>query len=213
MLDGKAGTILNRMDWYALFVETGKEDLVRTMINKYIVGVVVHAIVPKIKIIERRQGENYEVCKTMFPGYVFVNTQMSVKTYYELKQIPGYYQLLNKYKKDNKQNKKLREIDLGNDKENALEPYLFSKIDDDEMDQILQLIGNDEVIDFSTLYLESAKVTVCDGPLKGKQGIIKKVDKRKKRARIVLKFMGDEKWFDIGIEMLTPPGNNSTFVN
>ncbi|AKF95944.1 antiterminator LoaP [Brevibacillus laterosporus] len=195
------------MGWYVLFVQAGQEDLVRTMIYKFFVRGSIHAIVPKRKIIERRQGKNYEICKTMFPGYVFVNTKMNVKTYYKLKKIPRYYRLLNKYQNTNERDKKLCGLDMGNVQEDDFE--LFSKIEDEEMDQVLQLIGKDEVIDFSFFYVEDGRVTVHDGPLKGNEGIIKKIDKRKKRARIVLQIMGNEKMIDIGIEMLTPSDNGN----
>ncbi|MGW8958132.1 transcription termination/antitermination NusG family protein [Paenibacillus sp. NPDC055715] len=83
------------------------------MINKFFDGTIIQAIVPKRRIIERRQGEDYEVCKTMFPGYVFVKTHMNIKTYYELKKIPGYHRLLNKYKTHNIRDMKSHEIDIG----------------------------------------------------------------------------------------------------
>jgi transcriptional antiterminator NusG len=182
------------MNWYALFVETGKEDLVQTMIRKYFDESAIHAIVPKRKLQERKQGQIIEVCKTMFPGYVLINTRMNSNIYYTLKRIPRYYRLLNKYS-HNDQN------------EEFYENNLFSKIDDSEMDSILQLIDHDGTIDYSTLYLEDGKVFVRKGPLMGLEGVIKKIDKRKKRARIVLNFMGNEICLDLGIEMLVPLEN------
>ncbi|SMO91457.1 antiterminator LoaP [Melghirimyces algeriensis] len=184
------------MGWYALFVETGKEDLVRTMIDKHF-DKSIQVIVPKRKLQERKQGRIYEVYKTLFPGYLFVNTLMNVETYHDLKQIPRCYRLLNKYNHRDSYGG-----DWEDNRKNPHKTYLFSKIDDEEMALILQLIGNEETIDYSTLYVENAKVTVCDGPLKGKEGIIKKVDKRKKRARILLEFMGNEKELDVGIKLL-----------
>lgn len=44
---------------------------------------------------------------------------------------------------------------------------------------------------------------VQSGPLKGKEGIIKKVDKRKNRAKVQLNFLGREKTIDVGIEVLS----------
>lgn len=53
------------------------------------------------------------------------------------------------------------------------------------MGWILKLIGNEEVIEYSTIYVDSSKVIV-----------------RKNRARIVLNFMGNPKIMDVGIEIL-----------
>ncbi|MBH5316344.1 antiterminator LoaP [Paenibacillus sp. GSMTC-2017] len=187
------------MDWYALFVETGKEDLVRRLIHKFFDETAVRAIVPKRKLEEKRQGQTFEICKTMFPSYVLLNTKMDVQTYYDLKQIPGYYRLLNKYYNHDiyKRKKKNNSEDHQND-------YLFSKINNDEISLILQLIDNKGMIDYSHIYTENARVTVCEGPLKGKEGMIKKIDKRKKRARIVLQFIGNEISMDVGIKVLEP---------
>lgn len=184
------------MDWYALFVETGKEDVFQSLIRKRFNETEIHAIVPKRKLKEKKQGKTYEVCRTIFPGYVLVHTQMNVKTYYKLKQIPRYYRLLNRYK--------YNDVEVGESdfKENFFQSYLFSKVNPGEMEVILQLVDDDEVIDYSTVYVENAKVTVCSGSLEGKEGIIKRIDKRKKRSRIALEFMGKGLLLDFGIEIL-----------
>ncbi|NOU64738.1 antiterminator LoaP [Paenibacillus sp. LMG 31461] len=185
------------MKWYALYVETGREDLVRTMIHRFLDKSLVHAIVPRRKLKEKKQGRTYEVFRKLFPGYVLVNTQMDVNTYYGLKNIPGYYRLLNRFR-----NRDNNEVFDGNNLEEVLENYLFSTIDDEEMTLILQLIDDEETIDYSTIYVENSNVTVYNGPLKGKESIIKKIDKRKRRAQISLEFMGNEMSLDVGIEVL-----------
>lgn len=187
------------MNWYALYVQAGQEDLVQKMIHKFFDKTVVHAFVPKRKLMQRKQGKTYEVCHTMFPGYVLVQTLMTVQTYYDLKRVPRFYRLLNKF--DNSKAKATTNRPITS-LEDALEVYSFSKIDEEEIALILELAGTDDIIDYSTLYVENKKVIVCDGPLKGKEAIIRKIDKHKKRARISLEFMGSEKWLDVGIEML-----------
>ncbi|SDD51794.1 transcriptional antiterminator NusG [Paenibacillus sp. CF095] len=193
------------MDWYVLFVETGKEDVVRSFISKNFDKAEIRAIVPKRKLIERRLGQPYEVCKTMFPGYVLVNAQMNTKIYYELKRIPSCYRLLNRCHSSIHNNEQRSVICNPGE---TLETYTFSKIEEIEMRLILQLIGESEIIDCSALYIENAKVRVSSGPLKGKEGIIKKIDKRKRRARIALNFMGHEKLLDVGIILLEKLSEN-----
>ncbi len=74
------------MKWYALHVETGKEDFVRSEIRKQFDPSTILSIVPKRKLIERKQGVIYEKCRTLFPGYVFIKARMNVKTYHDLKK-------------------------------------------------------------------------------------------------------------------------------
>ncbi|WP_426448189.1 antiterminator LoaP [Paenibacillus sp. S-38] len=183
------------MRWYALYVETGQEEVVRTLIRKQYDESAVYAIVPKRKLQERKQGRTYEVCKTMFPGYVLLKTKMNLKTYHYLNRLPKSYRLLNTY------NPRMQEGREGS----VLEWDLCSQIDNDEMELLLQLMGTDGIIGYSTVYVTSTNVVVCEGPLKGKEGHIKKIDMRKKRARISLVFNGHERCLDVGIEMLTAP--------
>ncbi len=157
------------------------------MIYKFFDRSTIEAIVPKRLLQERKQGQFYDVCRTMFPGYVFVHTVMNKETYYELKKIPRFYRFLNKY----------CFLDEGMDND-----HIFYKIDDEEMGFITDLISSDDQIDYSNVYVRNANVIVRDGPLKGREGIIKKIDKRHRRARISLNLMGKEVSFDVGINFL-----------
>lgn len=186
------------MKWYALFVETGKEDIVRSAIQQQFDSSIVMPIVPKRRLREKRDGVFYEINRILFPGYVFIKAQMSVDTYYGLKKIPRCYKLLNKYKYDEQYTGKSEEA-------NAAPTSLFSQIDEEEMTLITQLMDHDEIINYSVLYVENARSQVRSGPLKGKEGMIKKIDKRKKRARIVLELMGKSIEVDVGVEVLSPP--------
>lgn len=193
------------MSWYVLHVETGQENKVRAMISKFYNPSSMYAIVPKRKLLEKRQGRVYEVCRTMFPGYVFVNTEMNAKTYNDLRRLPKCYRLLNSF---NPNYHKIESKGIKVNSEDVIESYSFSKIDDKEMIPILQLIGNDEIIGYSSLYLRNARAVVCDGPLTGEEERIKKIDARKKRARIILRLNGVEKCIDVGINIVSVPEND-----
>jgi transcriptional antiterminator NusG len=181
------------MNWHALLVETGKEELVRKIIFKYMGDSVVDVVIPKRRLQERKQGKTYEVFKNMFPGYLLVNARMHTKTFNNLKRMPIFNRLLHKYDWRNK-----NEVTT----EDTFEENLLSKIDKEEMTLLLQLIDDNGIINYSTICVINAKVKVIDGPLKGMDGLIKKLDRRKNRARIAINFMGTEKRLDVGIEML-----------
>ncbi|MBO1581241.1 antiterminator LoaP [Bacillus sp. XF8] len=183
------------MSWYVLYVETGQEEFVKYLIKKYIDKLTVEVIVPKRIIRERRQGELYEVSRPVFPGYVFLNTHMSVDLYYRLKQIPKCFRLLNSYK--------YRTDYMIDDVSHDNVDRVFSTVEEKEIALILQLLQKSETIGFSQLYAENSEVIVISGPLKGLEGIIKKIDRRKNRAKIELNFLGVVKLIDVGIEVLT----------
>ncbi|MDU0814644.1 antiterminator LoaP [Bacillus siamensis] len=182
------------MSWYVLYVETGQEEIVKCLIKKYFADLTIEVIVPKRKIREKRQGELYEVSKLLFPGYVFLNTYMNIDIYYGLKKIPRCFRLLNSYK---------YKTDYLVDDVSHNITSVFCTIEQKEIAPILQLLQQNETIDFSQIYKEDSEITVISGPLKGLEGIIKKIDKRKNRAKIELNFMGVIKLVDVGVEVLT----------
>ncbi|PEM85123.1 transcription antiterminator [Bacillus wiedmannii] len=174
------------MSWYALFVENGKEDVVQKYLRLYFDEHSLYSIVPKRKVPEKKEGQVYHVLKKMFPGYVLIKTSMNADIFYRIKEIPGCYRIVNNgsyYSKDN--------------------GTYYSTITEEEIAPILQLIGNGEVVDYSKIHLENSMVFVKSGPLQGMEGIIKKVDKHKKRAKILLNLFGIERTIDVGIEILT----------
>lgn len=168
------------MDWYSLFVVTGKEEYVSEWLKIYFPEMELTTLIPKRKLIERRQGKKYAVLKKLFPGYVLVNMEMDLTKYYMLKKISGLVRILNSGK-------------------------YYTKIPVEEMNRILCLLGSDDVIDLSKVYFENSKVIVQSGPLAGMEGLIRAVDKRKMRVKIRIPFNGLSKEFDVGIEVLGQP--------
>lgn len=165
------------MDWYSIFVTTGKEEYVTEWLDFYFITSELTALIPKRKLFERKAGKTIQVVKKMFPGYVLINTEMDVEAYYKLKKIPNLIHIL-----------KTGEY--------------FTKISKEEMACIHQLLGQGDVVDCSEIYLADSKVIVKSGPLQGMEGLIKAVDKRKQRVKIVIQFMGLEKEIAVGIEVL-----------
>ncbi len=72
------------------------------------------------------------------------------------------------------------------------------------MSIILKLLNNYDQIDFSQVYTQDFKVYVESGPLKGMEGIIKKIDKHRRRVKVLVSLMGDERIIDLGIEFIEP---------
>lgn len=164
-------------DWYAAFVETGKEDNVRERLE-YRFQDRLDFYVPKRRLRERKGGIYHDVVRTLFPGYVLVNGKIGMDEYYGFKNIPGLWRLLK-------------------DEENLL------SIAPKEAEIINKLISDSVVIGPSTIYKEGSRVRVISGPLCGMEGYIIKVDSRKGRARVRLPFLGEERITDLAVNMLS----------
>jgi len=165
------------MKWYAIFVETGQEENFERLINVLYPDENIEILIPKRKLIERRQGKVYEITKKLFPGYVLVKTVMNTDVYYKLSGLPRVYGVL----------------------KDESEPV---PIRDEEMAVILALTAEGETIGFSEVYKEGERIVVISGPLKGLEGIIERFDARKKRVKVRIQFLGREKRIDLGAHLV-----------
>ncbi|MBM7581709.1 transcriptional antiterminator NusG [Caldicoprobacter guelmensis] len=167
----------SEMKWYAIFVETGQEENFEKLINVLYPDENINILIPKRKLIERRQGKVYEITKKLFPGYVLVRTVMTTDVYYKLSKLPRVYGVL----------------------KDETEPV---PIRDEEMAVILALTSEGETIGFSEVYKEGERIVVISGPLKGLEGIIERIDARKKRVKVRIQFLGREKRVDLGAHLI-----------
>jgi transcriptional antiterminator NusG len=76
------------MDWYSLFVLTGKEEYVEERLRECFREPLppLISLIPKRKLTERKQGKVAHTIKKMFPGYILIHTEMNPEVYYALKK-------------------------------------------------------------------------------------------------------------------------------
>jgi len=165
------------MEWYAVFVKTGKEDEVQQWLDFHFDNETLRSLVPKRRLKEKKTGKVYYVLKNLFPGYVFISTDMSLDKYKIIRGIPNLIRILNT-------------------------GTYYSVIDREEMSVILNLVGDNTVIDYSKVFIENSVVIVRDGPLYGMEGIIRKINKHTNRVKVQLNFMGEPRLVDIGADII-----------
>lgn len=195
------------MSWYALFVKTGYESNIKKWLDRKFDQDLLYSLIPKRKVPEKRRSEIVHTVKTLFPGYVFIQADMNYSIYYQLKENPYVYQTLN-YR--NEKDKCIRLYSHGLDHDQVPhylvdESQFFKEIPCDEMLVVLNLINESEVIEYSKVYFQESHIVVQAGPLKGMEKLIKKIDKHKKRAKVLLTLMGAEQLIDFGIEIVQSP--------
>jgi transcription termination/antitermination protein NusG len=171
------------LDWYALFVASGCEEKVQKWLNLQFDPSDIYSIVPKRLLPEKRAGQFFPVLRKVFPGYVFIRTCMNVSTYYRLKEIPGIYCIL------------------------STPGTYYTKIQEEEMSTIMQFLDQEDIVGYSTLQIKNNRPIVKKGPLIGKEHSIRKIDKRKRRAKILITLLGEPKLIDLGIEIIESPSD------
>lgn len=163
--------------WYVLFVSSNQEEKVKKILGKE-VGDEYEFIVPTRELRERKDGKWRNVKRKLFPGYVLIKGIMNIDVYYKLKKINGVIKLLS-----------------GEDE--------VLTVDESELRVLKILIDNeDNNIGISSLYKENDGVRIVTGPLMGLEGQVMKVDYRKGRAKVSLRFMNEERVVELGIEVV-----------
>lgn len=169
------------MSWYVIHVETGYEDIVCKYIDKVknymFEGVKYKLLVPKRKIFERKQGIRKVVIRRMFPGYVLIETDDILDFYIRAKDVPHILKFL-----------KARDY--------------FYEVRSDEIRQIIHMADNKGLIDVSQAFMVNDKIIISDGPLLGMEGIIRKIDKRKGRAKVEFHINNKLLPIDLGIDII-----------
>ena len=169
------------MGWYALFVETGKEELVKNQINNYMnlsdANISYELLIAKREIQERTNGITTKVLKSMFPGYILLRTEQILDFYLKTK---GCYHLLNILRNGS----------------------YFKEISLQEISKIIYMADEEGIIGSSDVFIENDRIIVTKGPLMNYDGVIKKVDRRKHRVKVLFLFNGQKHFIDLSANFI-----------
>lgn len=161
--------------WYAIETKKDKEletlDLINLILNNSNKKSY-KTLLPKRIIYERKNGKKIETIRYLISNIVFLKVDDITKIYNAINEInPNLLE----------SNKKPLEVK------------------NEEMQIILQLLNKSDIIEVSLGIKMGTKVKIIDGPLKDFKGIIKRIDKRKGRAKIGLTLSGNVYFVDVGI--------------
>lgn len=168
--------------WYVLQVRTGTEESIRLQCRNNIPEAVLErCFIPYYEEKKRIRGEWTIQKKVLFPGYVFVVTEDLNHLYDSLKTVIGLTKL------------------IGTGKE-------IVPLTEEEKDFLLGFGGEEQVVKMSEGIIEGTKIIVTQGPLMGKEGYIKKVDRHKRKARLELEMFGRMQEVVVGLEIVEKRG-------
>ncbi len=150
------------MFFYALHIKTGQEFQLQKLIYEKLPKEV-NIFCPQRELMIRRKGKNLKQTTPLFPGYLFLKaTEISANTLSILKTINGFFQIL-------PSNKEIKPIPP------------------EDMQFMDTLFNKNYIASLSTArFDENDRIEIIDGPLKGKEGLIIKVNKRKCRAKVLI---------------------------
>lgn len=158
------------MKWYVLQVMTGAELDCR----RHASASGFRAVVPTRIIPELRNGRWSEREIVMLPGYVFVRCLGTVEHYYRLSSIPETIRIL-----------------PGNGS--------YRPVPEDQMRWILELANAGEPWGISTASNREGRLKILTGPLVGREHLVLNWDKRRRRAKILIRVLDERRMIDVGL--------------
>jgi len=133
--------------------------------------------IPKYETIRKYKGAWHREEKLVFPGYLFIQTEQVDQLQHELRRFPEMTTLLHHDGKI---------ISLTKEEENIL----------------YALYGKGECIGMSYGVQVGDRIEVKEGPLKGHESLIRKVDRHKRRVYIEIELWGSVKEVELGMEIV-----------
>ncbi|MBN2551694.1 MAG: antiterminator LoaP [Spirochaetales bacterium] len=180
------------MAFFVIQVRTGKEKQYLQQADKVLRAPEQQLFWPRRALRIRRKGQWKDSVAAIFPGYLFLQAEaIPPPLYWALKRIAGFL----RYLKDNQH----------------IEPLSAR-----DREILLHFLSYGEIVQRSRVYFDQDnRIRVVSGPLRGMEGRIVKVDRRKGRARVRLELYEDSFLIDFGFDSLekaldSPPGGKST---
>ncbi len=158
----------------------------------------------------RRQGECVTHIETLFPGYIFIETETPGKFYGQLKKVPEFSKLLGKEsaQEDTKADNILKKTDKSKSKDEKREndsESIFYPIAEEERSFLERLTDGDEenTVRLSPVRTdEDGNITECEGALRYYRDRIVKKRIRLRYVILRIKLMGRDRDIKIGIRLV-----------
>lgn len=140
--------------------------------------------IPILETLFKIKGQVKKEYKPLFPGYVFIESELPPKDF------------LNRMNKIIYSSQDIfRILKYGGTNEIALQEH--------EKNMLLRLSNDDHCIESSSGFIVGNDVYINNGPLKGYESIIKKIDRHKRQAIIELEFMGELRSIVLALDILS----------
>jgi transcriptional antiterminator NusG len=163
--------------WYVIQVCTGTEQSIRMQCEKRIEpSILEQCFIPNFEEKRKIRQKWQTIRRPLFPGYVFLVTDQVEQLFFELEKVQGMKKLLT----------------TGSE---------FVPLSESEVHFLQNLGGEDHVVEMSTGIIEGSRIIIESGPLQGREGLIKKIDRHKRKAWLEMEMFGRPQRVEVGLEV------------
>lgn len=202
-------------NWYVVQVSTGSEHKLRDMIVKQLeqTGTPYEdCFVPMVEYV-RKVDKKYETKeRPMFPGYLFIISASTTQQVMHQATQEATQQATEEARQED--NADADKADNIQEIAAALKQVIgFTKVLGEggafiplypkEVEFLLGFSDNQHNVGMSCGFIENDKVTVTQGPLVGKEGCIRKINRHKRVAEVEVFFMGRATRVQVPLEIVT----------
>lgn len=161
--------------WYVIWTSTGMEEKTALVVRD--MACQRRCFVPRKKVQIRRKGDWVLETKTLFPGYLFVDTEDIESLVQELFKMEGFHTVLSIEKK-------------------------YYPLSGEDAILTEKLYESEGVLDVSQGIIAGDRIIVTSGPLKGREGLIRKIDRHKRIASIEINLFNQTIRGTVGLEIV-----------
>lgn len=148
------------MNWYVIFVN---KDKINELVFYFNNLPSINAFIPRIEKLMSKEGKKVFLEVPMFPNYLFIETSLNEQGFHEM--VEGI------------------EIDLGSTMKTLQdETQTIFALTVKEKNLLKSLLNKDYLIKHSMGIIVNSKLIVQEGPLKGKEELVRKIDRHKRLA-------------------------------
>lgn len=115
--------------------------------------------------------------RILFPGYVFLDTEDIDQVFIRLRSVIGLTRI------------------LGTGEE-------IVPLTEREMEFLLQFGGEEQIVGMSEGIIEGSRIRILSGPLVGKEALIRRIDRHKRKAYLEMDMFGRTQRIQVGLEVV-----------
>lgn len=165
--------------WYVLYVMGGRERKILELLNQ---KDEIKAFTPLKEVVHRVQGKRVVVKRPLFPSYVFLETELSPKV---------FRQAMLQYK--SQVSGILKELKYDDD---------ISALSTEERAYLEGLMDESHNVRLSKGEILDGEVIITEGPLKGYESNIIRIDRHKRRAILNVRMNNRDMNVDVSLEIV-----------
>ena len=169
--------------WYVIWVLTGHERQVEKAIMDRFCDDDIVPFIPLVETLFKRAGKVKKELKNMYPGYVFVESDL---------ESGEFLQRTQRFVKESKD--VIKVLRHGDSNEIAIR--------EDEKAALLRFCNDDYCIESSMGFIKGDRFYIESGPLVGMENVIIELNKKRMEASFEMEFMGAIRRITVGLELL-----------